>query len=257
MPLISENYPQLPLWAMTILLFLALIVAREIGARLCTLHADDTNAGSDGFAMTTVLGLLALLIGFTFSIALQRYDSRRALVVQEANAIGTTWLRTALLEPGDRGRVQAVLRSYTESRILFGDARNGDEELQLQKKSLAIQTELWEAMIVATSSFKDTARAALLLNATNESIDLAEERLANRQAHVPPRILWMLVIFAVLAAGLVGFERPRQRRTSALVLGLFTLAAALVVDLDRPATGLTRVSQAPMLDLLQSMHPTL
>ncbi|MDI9271823.1 hypothetical protein [Stenotrophomonas sp. PFBMAA-4] len=254
MHLLSSNYPFLPLWLLTILLFLALLAARELGAFVGMRLRTTGETDDDAFAMTTVLGLLALLIGFTFSIALQRYDARRALVVEEANAIGTTWLRLALLPAEDQPRLRGLLRDYTQARVDFGHAKSSEEEQVLHVRSQRLQAVVWQEMVGATSDFKDTARASLLLTTTNQAIDLSEERLASRQAHVPARILWMLVLFAVLASGLVGYERPRHRRTSALVLALFTLAAALVVDLDRPTTGITNVPQVAMQSLLDSMQ---
>lgn len=251
---ISSSYPYLPLWLLTLLLLAALLLARELGAVLGRHPASRPKEKDEAFAMTTVLGLLALLIGFTFSIALQRYDSRRALVVEEANAIGTTWLRTELLAEADRPGVRALMLDYTRARVDFGHARTHEQELERHRASLLLQTRLWNEMVRATNAFTDTARASLVLSTTNEAIDIAGERMANRQAHIPPRILWMLVLISVLAAGLVGYERPNQRRTSAMVLTLFSLAAALVVDLDRPTTGITNVPQTAMEQQLESMH---
>ncbi|WP_312315937.1 hypothetical protein [Stenotrophomonas sp.] len=257
MNVVSHSYPFLPLWLLTLLLLAALLMARELGAALGRHPRSRPNEKDEDFAMTTVLGLLALLIGFTFSIALQRYDTRRALVVEEANAIGTTWLRTELLAEPDRPRVRSLMLDYTRARVAFGHAKTNEQELALHRASLAIQTRLWNEMVSATNAFTDTARASLVLSTTNEAIDLAGERMANRQAHIPPRILWMLVLISVLAAGLVGYERPNQRRTSALVLTLFSLAAALVVDLDRPTTGITNVPQTAMTELLEGMQTPL
>ncbi|WP_313458169.1 hypothetical protein [Stenotrophomonas sp.] len=254
MPIVSDSYPYLPVWLLSIMLFAALLLAREAGAWFGRRRVTKPVPGDEGFARTTVLGLLALLIGFTFSIALQRYDSRRALVVDEANAIGTTWLRVSLLEEHDRPQAKAVLLEYTMSRLDFGEAHSSRDELARHRASVRAQSRLWETLINATASFKDTPRAGLILASTNDAIDLAEARLASRQAHIPPRILRMLVLFSVLSAGLVGYERPSERRTSAMVLGLFTLAAALVVDLDRPTTGITNVPQIPMVNLFDSMQ---
>ncbi|MGO4611730.1 hypothetical protein AB4142_35875, partial [Variovorax sp. 2RAF20] len=80
-------------------------------------------------------------------------------------------------------------------------------------------------------------------------------RFATRQAHIPPRILRFLALFALLAAGMVGYERGSQRRATTLMFVLLTLAVTLVIDLDRPSTGVTNVPQGPMLDLRESMAP--
>ncbi len=259
---IPASYPTLPLWLLTLCFLIALLVAREIGAAVSRWQRRRGEARSvaeegkdnDAFAMTSVLGLLALLIGFTFSLSLGRYDERRQLVVQEANALGTTWLRTDLLADSARAQMQDVLRRYVDARVDFANARTGEEEVQQNARTLALQNELWRVLVAGTQDFRDTPRASLLFTTTNQSIDLAAERFAARQDHIPPRILRMLLLFAVLAAGLVGYERPHQRRSTLLLLLLLTLAVGLILDLDRPSTGMTRVPQEPMLDLQRSLR---
>lgn len=249
-----SSYSSIPLWLAAIIFFVGLSIAREIGKYLHDRRASTVTTGSeDAFAMTSVLGLLALLIGFTFSIALSRYETRRELVVQEANAIGTTWLRMQLLDQPDRARMEALLRQYVDARLAFGTAGTSDAELREYERTEATQNELWAALMTTVAPFRDTPRASLLVSTTNESIDLAAERFATRQAHIPPRILRMLFIFALLAAGMVGYERGSQRKASTMLFLLLTLAVTLVLDLDRPSTGLLNVPQQPMLDLKASM----
>jgi hypothetical protein len=251
------DYANHPLWLLALMFFAGMLVARELG-RLARRHyggRNDKAQDDDAFAMTSVLGLLALLIGFTFSIALSRYESRRELVVHEANAIGTTWLRTQLLDPGDRERMEGLLRRYVDARIAYGAAGSPKEELERHALTTALQDELWTSLMAVIAPFHDTPRAALLVTTTNEAIDLAAERFATRQAHIPARIMRMLVLFALLSAGLVGYERGHQRKTTTLLFALLTLAATLVVDLDRPSTGLVNVPQEPMLELRTSIEP--
>ncbi|HVJ39536.1 MAG TPA: hypothetical protein VM687_17255 [Stenotrophomonas sp.] len=261
----SYSLASTPLWLLTLLFYLLLLAAQGVGMylrrrRRTRLHdgaipgPGKDAAGEDAFAMNSVLGLLALLIGFTFSLALNRYDSRRELVVKEANALGTTWLRTDLLPPQERARMQDVLRRYVDARVSFGLARTSEEELVRYHQTELLQNELWSVMTSAIAGFHDTPRASLVVSTTNDSIDLAAERLATRQAHIPPRILRMLLLFALLAAALVGYERANQPKATALLLLLFALAVGLVIDLDRPSTGMTNVPQTPMLDLQRSLR---
>lgn len=261
----SSSFPYLPLWLMTVLFFIGMLLAREAGYylrrrrdRATTAEGATGNAtkggDEDSFAMTSVLGLLALLIGFTFSVALGRYDERRQLVVQEANALGTTWLRTDLLAPEDRDRVREVMQRYVDARVDFANAYSAEDEVKQYAVSTKLQNELWAAVVQGVVKLGDTPRAASLVTTTNESIDLASDRYAARQDHIPPRILRMLLLFALLAAGLVGYQRPLQRKATVLLLLAFSLAVGLVLDLDRPTTGLTSVPQEPMLDLQRSFH---
>ena len=140
--------------------------------------------------MTSVLGLLALLIAFSFSLSLQRYDARRELVISEANALGTTWLRTGLLDEADRTRLRAVLREYVDIRVEFGAASTpGAGGRRSSERPKPCSDRLWDAISEVVTPFRTTPLAALLVTTTNESIDLAAERKATREARIPPRIL--------------------------------------------------------------------
>jgi len=249
-----ESYLDVPLWAISIVVFIALLLAREAGYWLGRRLRPAKEKGEDTFAMTSVLGLLALFIGFTFSIALGKFEERRQLVIAESNAIGTTWLRTSLLDGTDRDRMRAVLRAYVDARVAYGNASDATTEHAARQRTEALQARLWETMTAAVSPFRDSPRASLLVTTTNESLDLAAERFAERDSHVPPRILRLLAIFALVTAALVGFHRGDRRYTTTLLFALLTLAMALVLDLDRPTTGMTRVTQQPMLDLQQSLR---
>lgn len=247
----------MPLWLLAALIFTALSAAREAGHLLSKRRKESPATGNaeanDGFTMTSVLGLLALLIAFSFSLSLQRYDARRELVISEANALGTTWLRTGLLDEADRTRLQALLREYVDIRIEFGAASTPEQEEAALRKTEAMQQQLWDATSKVVAPFRTTPLAALLVTTTNESIDLAAERKATREARIPPRILRVLMLYALIAAVMIGYEKGRHRAATSLLFVLLTLAASLVVDLDRPTTGGIKVSQQPMLDLQRSI----
>ncbi|HVK52884.1 MAG TPA: hypothetical protein VM469_14230 [Pseudoxanthomonas sp.] len=249
----SFDFLTMPLWLIGLLLLILLVAAREVGAwarqRLKPTREDQ----DDTFAMNSVLGMLALLIGFSFSIAVNRYDSRRQAVVHEANAIGTTWLRTDLLQQEERTAMQEVLRRYVDARVRYGNASSGVAENEAFAKTEQLQAELWAVMMRAAGPALDTPRGSLLVTTTNEAIDLASERHAERQAHIPDRILRMLFLFALVSAALVGYERGTQRRATTLLLLLVALAGTLVLDLDRPSAGKILEPQEPMLALQRSM----
>lgn len=257
MPLIQDTFPYLPLWLAGVLFCVALLLAREAGhwARQRVQPVRPKDKEDDPFAMTSVLGLFALLLGFSFSIALQKYETRRELVVHEANALGTTWLRTELLDSPDREALQNVLRRYVDQRIAYAGSTSARQERTAYAQSEALQTEVWATLMRVITPFRDTPRAGLLVGTTNESFDLAATRQAERQAHIPARALRMLTLFALVSATMVGYERGSQRRATTLMFVLITLAVTLVLDLDRPGTGLVTVPQQPMLDLQASMKP--
>jgi hypothetical protein len=247
----------MPLWLLAILIFTGLIAAREFGHWLRNRRKASSSAGDgaaeDGFAMTSMLGLLALLIAFSFSIGLQRYETRRELVINEANALGTTWLRTNLLDVADRTRLQSLLREYVDARVEFGNARTVEEELAAFRRTEAVQERLWDAISDVVAPFRTTPLAAMLVTTTNESIDLAATRKATREARIPTRILEILLLYALIAGVMIGYEKGSYRMATSLLFVLLTLAASVVLDLDRPATGAIKVSQQPMLDLQRAI----
>lgn len=257
MPFDLLFYQRLPLWVLSLSFFAGLVIAREAGRllrRRLTARRGVT-LDDDSFAMSSVLGLLALLIGFTFSIALQRYEDRRELVIAEANALGTTWLRTQLFDEAPQQKMQSALRRYVDNRVAFGQAKGADEERRLYRQSETLQTELWKTVVEAVAPFRTTPLAGLMITTTNESIDLAATRMATRQAHIPGRIVWMLTLFAMVSAGMLGYHQGHRRTATTLMLFLITLAVALVMDLDKPTSGMVSVPQTPMLDLQRSLQP--
>jgi hypothetical protein len=252
------HYDTMPLWLLGLLLFVGLTVAREIGhglgeRRRARLGQAGESQLDDGFTMTSVLGLLALLIAFTFSLTMQRYDSRRELVIDEANALGTTWLRTQLLDEGDRNRLQGLLRRYVDLRMEFGLADTPAAELTAYRRTEAMQQEIWAALMQAVAPHRTTPLAVMLVTTTNESIDLAASRMAAREAHTPPRLLRIMLIYALISAATIGYHKGRYRIATTVFFMLLTLAATLIADLDRPASGGIRVSQQPMIDLQRSI----
>lgn len=257
MPGMQHLYESAPLWVLALGFFLMLMLAREIGARIRRrreVSGGLIESDAEGFLINAVLGLLALLIAFTFGMALQLYNQRRELVIQEANALGTTWLRSDLLDVPDRARVRDALRAYVDARVAYGDAIDAEQEATAQRKSEVLQRKVWSTTVQAVLPFKDTALAVLIVSTTNESIDLAAEGYATRLAHIPLRIFRILLVYALVTACMVGYQRAANRLATTFMFVLLVLAVSLVIDLDRPASGMIRVPQQPMLDLQQSIR---
>jgi hypothetical protein len=257
MPSLQHIYDTTPLWILALGFFLLMLISREIGALTRRRHevvGGLIEADAEGFLINSVLGLLALLIAFTFSMALERYDERRELVMHEANALGTLWLRSQLMDAPDGERVRSVLRVYIDSRVAFGHASDTEEEVLAQHKSEVLQVSLWNATVQAIRPFRTTELAGLMVSSANRSFDLSEERYATHRARIPLNIFRMLLIYALVTAGMVGFQRAAHRKATTLMFVLLALAVSLIIDLDRPAIGAIRVPQQPMLDLQESIR---
>ena len=243
-------------WLATFGILLCLVAAREFGYWM---HRRKIRGGSpeaeDGFTLTSVLGLLALLVSFTFSMSLSRYDSRRELVVAEANAIGTTALRVQLLDANARSELEPLMRAYVAERIVYGKASTEQEQDARYARASRLQNRFWQAMSRGIEPIRTTPLSALVVSATNDMFDLAASRKAARAAHIPTRVLVVLLIYSVFVAFLVGYEKGHARWASTMLFVLLLIAAALILDIDQPVRGAVQVSQQSMLDAQAAMGP--
>ncbi len=235
-----------------IILFATMGIAATLGTiirgRWSTTNSAES--GQEGYIVSAVLGLLALLMGFTFSLAVDRFDARRLLVLQEANAIGTTYLRAQLLAEPDRSRMTHLLVRYTDNRIALAKARPGDAA-QLLAVNDALLTDIWAATDAAFEGIKGLPFSSTYLDSVNALIDLDASRKMARAARVPPEVFGVLIIYMVMTAGVLGYvlKGVRGRLSGAFLLALLTLSLVLVLDIDRPIQGAISESQLPMEQL--------
>ena len=248
-----------PLWVVGLLLLSALTIAVALGYAGQTRLQRAADAGSEpppggAHLLSAVLGLLALLLGFSFSMAMDRYDTRRQLVVQEANALGTTWLRIQLLDEPDRTVMSDLMRRYVDARLGWSKST---AESPPEAGALVLQQQLWAATGVALRSDSPPLLTRGVMDSLNESIDLASARAAARAAHIPDVVQWLLLVYAILAMAMLGTvlgsSLKQHLPQTALLLVLLTLSHMVVLDLDRPRSGSIQVSQQPMEDLRQSI----
>lgn len=250
-----------PLWVLAPLLFLALLAAREIGVwthRRLT-HSKDGEDTEHDYILNGILGLLALLVAFTFGLALDRYDARRELVVDEAAAIGTAEMRVRLLEGPDGPRLAALLREYGANRLAYGEAVAAKKP-PLRAASLALRARIETETLAALQPIRTTPLAALVTQAINDAIDIGVEREATHASRIPTAALAVLVIYAVVSAGVLGSALDaagrRNRGMSAVLFLLLAMAIMVILDLDRPQEGFIRISQEPLALLVESFEAT-
>ena len=202
---------------------------------------------TDPLLTSTVLGLLALLLGFTYSLAVDRYETRRLLVQQEANAIGTMYLRAQLLEEPHRSEISRILIEYTDNRIVLAqiDRRDGRE---LLAKNDRLLEEFWNASAAAFPSLRDLDFSSTFYDSVNVLIELDSTRKSARLARVPSAIFLLLYIYITVAAGQLGYFVANRRGLvqSCLFLALLVTFLLAIIDIDRPTQGVIRESQAPM-----------
>lgn len=239
------------LWLSGLLLFVLLCIALELGFRLSMKRRGPQGSGGSDFLVSATLGLLALLLGFTFSLALQRHEERRSLVIAEANAIGTSWLRIQAIDPDERDDVEAAFQRYVKLRLDWSLASDdGDQSKAIFARTAATQADLWAITTAALANGERVIDARLMLDPLNESFDIAAEREVRRQAHLPGAMLLMLMVFMVFATMLVGWRLGEMGRRMTLPAGLtmllLTLAVVVTLDLDMSRSGMITVSQDAM-----------
>ena len=251
----------LPIWAVYVGVVALALLSAEAGFRfgLWLQDRSDTPGESKmtGAVVGGMLGLMAFLMAFTIGIVIDQQGNRKTMVVQEANAIGTAWLRADFLEESDLSAVRQLLQEYTEIRV----AAANDLSLYdaTTTRSEEIHNELWAIMEESVQRGSESAIMGLTIDSVNDVIDIHSERLFVANLRLP-RILGILLLLAtILSFLLVGAasSADRRRDTAAMVLFALVFAAVLIViiDLDRPQEGLLRVPQTAMTDLLRQIAP--
>ena len=239
-------------------LFLSMLAAIEIGfrtGRATRASGDEAAREHVNSIQASILAILGLLLAFTFSLSLQRYDSRSEAVVDEANAIGTAYLRSQLLRPPVRTEVQALLREYLALRVEAGATTlvDGARRKTLLAEAVQAQNALWANAVRSAEGDPSPVTSGLFIQSVNELIDSYGRRDAALSRHVPEAVLLLLYATFLLAGGIVGFASGRSghRPSSAsyVMVALIVILVFVIVDLDRPRRGLITVSQQSLLDL--------
>jgi hypothetical protein len=243
----------------------AFIAAIEIGYRLGRRRQDSGKDSSDhnGALVAGALGLLALLLGFTFAMAVNRFDRRQDLVVDEANSINETYRRGRLLPSPYRDRLPELMRGYMRERLDFFHAGIDRKRLaDAQASAAAILDQLWVLADSASARDPHAMVPALFVESLNAMDADREARQAAFDNHVPELAILLLLGVSVASMGFVGYGTGLTGRRRPLSGGLFCLMIAMaliiILDLDRPRRGITKVDQAALLrvnEMLQQATP--
>jgi hypothetical protein len=237
---------------------LALLIANvEAGFRLAITTGVTVDEGRREQARSSrdVLGiLLSLLLGFTLAMALPRFDLRRQLVMEEANAIGTTSLRVGVLPEAQRKEVRALLLEYVQARLAYSHASIGSQELKsATERSKNLQTGLWQKGEESARQ-SPTPMTALFVSSLNDTIDLSEKRLNALENRVPPTVWLMLVLIACLFCLTSGYAQSRRFWLTTIVSPLMiAIVMGFVADLDSSRSGFLRVDLQSLERLAQDL----
>lgn len=244
----------IPLWVLFVATVLLVLAAIEGGYRLAVFRkrqSDQEIGVPIGSVIGGILGLLGFLLAFTFGMAASRFDTRRELLLDEANTIGTCYLRAGLVPAPERVEVRQRLREYVHLRAEV--AKQPQSLPQVLGRSEVLQDELWSLAILVAKQDGRSEMNALFVDSLNEVIDFHTKRIVVSQYHIPGMIWWALYVVSMLSMAGVGYQfgwaGSRDIVISFCLALAFSIVIVLIADLDRVDQGSLQVSQQPMIEL--------
>jgi hypothetical protein len=248
----------LPIWGVFLATVAVVLLAVEGGFRLGRYRrrrSEQEDRPPVGEMVAATLALLAFLLAFTFGLAASRFEVRRGLVIEEANAIGTTSLRAGLLPEPHRSDVRSLLREYVDVRL---EAVQPGKLSRSIGRSEELHARLWAQAVAVGEKNSGSIVVGLFVASLNDVIDLHAKRLALGVRNRIPGTIWTALSFvAIIGTSVMGYHAGlagsgRSLALLALVLA-FSAVVTLIADLDRPQEGLLRVSQQTMIDLQKTL----
>ena len=232
-----------------IVLFFGMIVSMEVGRRLrlrSQAMGTEGSAAGLGAVEGALFGLMGLVLAFTFSGAISRFDDRRKLIVEEANDIGTAYLRVDLLPAAAQPHFRDMMRRYVDTRIeTYRVLPDLDAAMSLFAKANEIQKEIWQYAVAATNDAANPRGSMVLLPALNAMFDIANTRFWATQAHPPALIFALLGTLALVCSLLAGYGMGGGKdRNWIHIVGfalVLTITVYVIVDMEYPRMGFIRV----------------
>ena len=261
MPL-SQLLDQFPLWAAFVATAAVFLLAVEVGFRIGSYRRsrrEDDQKSQVGSVMAASLGLLAFFLAFTFGIASSRFDDRKKLVLEEANTIGTTYLRADLLPEPHRTEIQTLFREYVEIRA--GLAGASSETIQRGiVRSEELHQLLWSQAVALAEKNVSPVVTSLFIQSLNAVIDLHTARVTAGLRNRIPASIWVTLYFvAFLSMAVMGYHAgltgTRSLTANLAIVFAFSAVMVLITDLERPEQQFFNVSQQAMIELESKLSP--
>lgn len=245
-----------PNWPISMGLLALMFAADEVGYRLGRRHRDEPEPSrAVSYALKgSVFALVALLLGFSFSVTSDRHTHRQRQVLAEANAIGTCHLRAGLLGEPARTTIRESLRGYVAARLTHHEQGADPAEERRREREMARALDgVWRGVEEANRTNAEAVRVSQIVPAANDVIDQSGTYLWETRTHLPPAVLALLAVCVVLSGALVGHSSGQlDRRHLGLWVAsnvLFVLVLFVVLDFDRPRRGLIRVDQRSLIEV--------
>lgn len=245
----------LPIWVVELIIAAIIIICGELGFFYAARNKATLHESPYGVLQAAVFGLLALLIAFSFSLGLARYDARRAAIVTEADAIRTAIRRSQLLDSQSASLVRGYLSKYVDARLAFAGSGNDERVASLAlQQSAALERQMWAVAVAQAHSVGHPDVLRLFVEGLDRAFEQGDEVEAIMTAHIPDAVVYVVVAVIAFASVLLGIGYGRTMVRGTLAIVVFAVVLAVVVgeniDLDRPQSGFIIVSLEP----LQSLH---
>jgi len=236
---------QTPTFVIVAILFILMLVFNRVGFVIHKRQiAKNPESASEGLGPVegSLLGLLALLLSFTFGMSASRYDARKQSIVQEANDIGTAILRADLFPDSIRTILHTDFKDYVNGRIAYyNSGADADSNTIALKNSAKYSDKIWATVVQQSHDKENTLRSQQMIPALNSMIDSVSKVEAARNATVPDSIFWFLFLLIITASLIVGYSSNSKKINHVIVSGfalMTVLTVFLIMDLDRPRRGI-------------------
>ena len=247
-------------WVLALACLTLMLASSEVGFRVGRKpgkQISDSTKSQISTVEAGILGVLAMLLGFTVSMAVTRFEARKQLVLEEANAIATAYLRAQMLPLAECTDIADLLREYANIRVPRDDGLDIYEQtVAARQESARLQGAFWQRAVAFGQ--KDPIRAGALLQSLNEVISIDEARWTAFENHVPETVIYVIAVVGSLAMMIVGYTFGlgglRQLFSICTLSVAISLVLVVIIDLDRPHEGFIHVSQQPLVDLQKRLH---
>ena len=234
-------------------------IGRRVGLRQAARDGEEARPGL-GAVEGAIFGLLGLLIAFTFSGAMTRFDQRRHLIVEESNAIGTAWLRLDLLPPAVQPELRELFRRYLDTRLeMYRKLPDIAAAKAERAQGVKLESEIWSRAIAAARASDKPQAAVLVVSALNTMIDLANSETMATKLHPPPIIFVMLAILTLTSSFLAGYAMASRKSHhwihSVSFAVIIAITVYVILDIEYPLLGFFRIDATTQtfMELRQSM----
>jgi hypothetical protein len=246
------NFPLVVFVFSLVALWLSVQIGALVSRKLRPVQGDERD--DLGLVISASLTLLALIIGFSFSMAVSRYDQRKNYEEEEANAIGTEYVRADLLPTADAARVRQLLTQYLDQRLLFYTIRDARQLEQVDRETAKLQTEMWFTVQGAAKA-QPTPPVALVVSGMNDVLNRQGYTQAAWWNRIPVGAWSLMVALAICCSLLIGYSAHRTATLLFTVLPfVVAIAFLLIADIDSPRRGVIRVLPQNLISLSQSLH---